>query len=849
MEMNAFWLSLPAIIAFSIKIILLFYAQKSPVQNKETRLFLYFLFVLALQNIAEIFVFYTGQKGIIPNFEAFTYFAISIAALSLLVHLTLALTTNITITRKNFILVAMYSYAGMLETLLIFTPLLIVSFVPFGFTFTRTPGPLYVLFEIFAISSFVGIIALLIYGSVKQYPKQKRIKCQYLLLGLLPMAVLIITTVIMLKLEIRWFNSTITLPIAITFFLIVTAYATHKHRLFDIQFYIPWSKVRKRKTAFYDRIRAMVAEIADLGSASKIIDRLANTLRCPAALVGGNKPILALADGSQNLARFPLDELHNCDHIIVANEIADTMPALSARMKHHNVAAIVPFYPHSQHAASWLLLGDSFSEQVYTPLDFRIVEQLFDKIADLFLDKLLTMRTQLATAHNQIRALETKQLALQANHSQLLNENQTLRQQNAQLIKERPSDSIGQKYLEAEAMPGMVTLLGRDKSVLKMLRKQYPQTVQFVSPDSSGFKQQPLPDALVCKLDNPSGSTLNKLLTLFAENRGKTAIVLYGPDAANFVDSYKSALVGHLIEFLPEYFSEELLIRKVRALVPLSKHTYSLSHPDSPLIGQSHSFADVLTEARRVASFMEPVIIVREDNEDAISLARYIHDLSQRGGNFSFLRTAQILPEKIEEGLTSQLSECHDGTLMIESLFNFPKTVQEILLIESNKQNVRLIAGCSHSVDSTNEALFRGRHVFKLEMPWMRERKTDIPLLVHYFTLQFNLQAGTNQYPSQSEVDNFMATDYPKNISALKSFVFDLLKSKQPKVSTTPDFEDGINDKTLDDHVAEFEASILKKTLKRCNGNKSRAARLLGIRPNTLHYKLERCGLAGEKKK
>jgi DNA-binding NtrC family response regulator len=55
-------------------------------------------------------------------------------------------------------------------------------------------------------------------------------------------------------------------------------------------------------------------------------------------------------------------------------------------------------------------------------------------------------------------------------------------------------------------------------------------------------------------------------------------------------------------------------------------------------------------------------------------------------------------------------------------------------------------------------------------------------------------------------------------------------------------------DKTLDECVAGFEAQIIEETLKRCGGNKSQAARALGLRPNTLHYKIERYRL-GERKK
>ncbi len=171
--------------------------------------------------------------------------------------------------------------------------------------------------------------------------------------------------------------------------------------------------MRKRKTAFYSRIRAMIAEITDLGTGSitQALERVVDILHCPVALVGGPKPVLA--GSTQAMAGVPLNILYGIDQIVVANEIEDVRPEMYRVMKQHGVAAIVPFYPHNQNAASWLLLGDSFSDQVYTPLDFHMVEQLFDKMAELFLDKLLAMRSQLADAHCQIQTLELRMQSME----------------------------------------------------------------------------------------------------------------------------------------------------------------------------------------------------------------------------------------------------------------------------------------------------------------------------------------------------------------------------------------------------------------------------------------------------
>lgn len=75
-----------------------------------------------------------------------------------------------------------------------------------------------------------------------------------------------------------------------------------------------------------------------------------------------------------------------------------------------------------------------------------------------------------------------------------------------------------------------------------------------------------------------------------------------------------------------------------------------------------------------------------------------------------------------------------------------------------------------------------------------------------------------------------------------------------PVSGNDPDFSPVDNlelinqEQTLEELVAEFESRIITQALEKCEGNKSKAARVLGLRPNTLHYKLERYGLNASKR-
>lgn len=405
--------ALPAIVALLGKVAMYFYARYSRVHNLQTRLYLLFLFCMSIQNLMEIRFFLRNADGVAiqPTTSGTVYFSVSILAIAFLLHLAFVIGTNWRGKDDNIPARGMafiYLPALCLEALLWLTPFLVAGYEPMGYTYTRIPGPLFFLWEIYAPGYLLLTAGLLVSGTRKRFSAFKRAQNKLLLAGLAPIVAIVVAVVVAQRLGIRSFNATATLPIAVTVFLAVTAYATHQYRLFDIEFFLPWSSVRKRKTEFYKRIQTLIAEVAGMSSVNRIVQSLSDTLRCPVALVGGPKPALAVAGTAFGIARFPQDELRKIDRILVSNEISRVNPDVHALMRRHRVAAIVPFHPHSQAAASWLLLGEAFSEHVYSPLDFKAVETLFARLADLFLDNQLLLRNQLAEAQIEIEALQRR---------------------------------------------------------------------------------------------------------------------------------------------------------------------------------------------------------------------------------------------------------------------------------------------------------------------------------------------------------------------------------------------------------------------------------------------------------
>lgn len=856
MDVNPLLASLPAVLALLLKGGIFLYARHSGVRTPQTRLYLYFLFALSIQNLAEISYFYGlgDERG--AEFPGTVFYAAGILALALFLHLALALARDdYREGRGRTLLALVYLAAGALELLLLFSPWLVAGFERVGWSVARVPGPLYAAFEAYAAGTLLAAIGLLLYGARRQPTPQKRMRNAYVLLGVIPMVAIVLAVLTLLHLGEKWINTSVILPAAMGVFLVITAYATHQHRLFDIQFYIPWSRERQRKTAFYRRLHAMVAEVADLGSVNELLNRLADTLRCPVALLSGERLALAQTAGARTMVQIPRPLLARIDRIAVANEIEATQPEIYRAMKHHAVAAVVPFYPHSHKARGWLLLGDAFGEQVHSSNDFKRVEELFERMGERFLDRMLAMRARLNEATRQIETLETHRHETVRRLATLEEENRALATRCGRLMKEQAADSLSAAATTAENFGPTLTLLGHDRALHQLLRGHFRQLTHYVGPASGGFRRQPLPDVLICRLEADAPRVQENLLELLMRRDARPACLLYGPGAREFLGRYGKVLRGSLTEILADHAPGEMLVRRVQALAHLRRGVQALPDAEEPLIGQNPAFVETLNQAGRLAGLDEPVVIRSTDTGQALALAAHLH---VRGGAQGKLVTLEARAlerptgaDRDDHALAHAVAEARGGTLVLAGTERLAQAGFRTLAgaLPADLDARLILVGEAPAAEIEN---LTGRQMLLLELPGLAQRADDIPALVHYFTLQFNLQAGTQLYLSQSQVDGLLAAAVPKTVAALRHAVFDLLRAR-PADSGALAPEDGHDlaaaDKTLDQCVAEFEARIIAQTLKRCDGNKSRAARLLGLRPNTLHYKLERYGLSDVKKR
>jgi len=192
----------------------------------------------------------------------------------------------------------------------------------------------------------------------------------------------------------------------------------------------------------------------------------------------------------------------------------------------------------------------------------------------------------------------------------------------------------------------------------------------------------------------------------------------------------------------------------------------------------------------------------------------------------------------------------------------------------TTKVDVRVIAATNSDLarmvadGQFREDLFYRLNVIPVELPPLRERKEDIPLLVQHFLEKFRGEssAGQPRAPmtvSQDAIRRLMAYSWPGNVRQLENAIeravamsagrpqvdvtdlpVELQAAQEPALPSTVSLPEGGLD--LDAFIARVERELIERSLERTGGNKGRAAQLLNLKRTTLVEKLKRFGKAVE---
>jgi formate hydrogenlyase transcriptional activator len=230
--------------------------------------------------------------------------------------------------------------------------------------------------------------------------------------------------------------------------------------------------------------------------------------------------------------------------------------------------------------------------------------------------------------------------------------------------------------------------------------------------------------------------------------------------------------------------------------------TYPFADAHSPIIGKSKKFHQMIAQIRSYADKERPVLIIGETGTGKELAARSLHSWSKRKRNpFVALNCAAIPPTLFESEMfgtergaytdaptrSGAIEQAHNGTLFLDEIGNLSAASQPSLLrVLETKEYRRLGSTRSHSaqfrlvsasslnlIDLAAEKCFRKDLLFRiadfiLEIPPLRERTEDIPLLVRHFCRQLSKDIYDIE---DSALDKLSAHDWPGNIRELQSVI------------------------------------------------------------------------------
>lgn len=299
-----------------------------------------------------------------------------------------------------------------------------------------------------------------------------------------------------------------------------------------------------------------------------------------------------------------------------------------------------------------------------------------------------------------------------------------------------------------------------------------------------------------------------------------------------------------------------------------------------PLIGASESIRKVIASIHEVAELPATVLITGETGTGKDLVARLIHEHSGRPSEAFFpVSCSEFAPGILESELFGHekgaftgavtlrkgLFEVADqGTLFLDEINDAPAPLQAKLLrvLESRqytrvggsvvlKSDFRLLAATNQDLDKSvaagtfrNDLYYRIK-VYQIDMPPLRHRKEDIPLLAEFYLKQYSQAYGRGiEGFSEEALQALRAYDWPGNVRELVNVIERaVIICKEVAITTAHlPFDPGQVPCISDLNLADIERFYIELALKRTAGNKSRAARLLGISRKTLIEKVKNYG-------
>lgn len=339
-------------------------------------------------------------------------------------------------------------------------------------------------------------------------------------------------------------------------------------------------------------------------------------------------------------------------------------------------------------------------------------------------------------------------------------------------------------------------------------------------------------------------------------------------------------------EYLPKPFTDEELFSAVERAMKkqdLRKGAQGRRHQLDPnsfgIIGESKAIRKVFADIGKAAASNATVIVLGESGTGKELVTRAIHYHSRRASSPFVPVNCGAIPEKLLEselfgyvkgaftGATESragfFQTADKGTIFLDEVSETSPAMQvKLLRVLQEKQvcmvgarrpqeiDVRVVASSNKDLQALvkngvfREDLYFRLNVINIKVPPLRERRSDIPLLISHFAGKFADDLGKSAPSFSDEVLGvFMNYSWPGNIRELENLIQRLIVMVDSKTVEIPDLPSIMRFSAGSDagplrSLAEEETAYIRRVLASVNGNKSRAAQILGIDRKTLRDKL-----------
>ena len=425
--------------------------------------------------------------------------------------------------------------------------------------------------------------------------------------------------------------------------------------------------------------------------------------------------------------------------------------------------------------------------------------------------------------------------------------------------------------------------------------------------EGSALAKQFQPDLVLLDMRLPDGNGLDLLAELVAKSIPTIVMTAYG-DISDAVNAMKMGAIDYLKK--PIDLDELLLIvkknEKTSALqtsldYASQRNVHAVDHVE--LIGDSPAMQSVRQQIGRISQLSAmsntappTVLIIGETGTGKDVVARYLHAECVRNDKpFVQIDCASLPAELIESELFGHekgaytnavasrpglIESAEDGTLFLDEIGDLEPSLQVKILralqeksfepVGSTKTvhvNVRVIAASNVDLEKAvengqfREDLYYRLNVIPVQIPSLRERRTDVPLLLNHFLEKFNKNKAKKITGFSPEaMKSLMGYSWPGNIRELENLVerMSILKGfgevnltdlpAKYKSAAACFAETGIIDlpeEGLDFNTAvdQFENALILKALEKTGWNKNQAAILLRLNRTTLVEKMKKKGL------